>query len=343
MDKRPTVGDVADLAGVHRSTAARALNPATRSMLSQETAERVSRAARSLGYRANSFARGLRTNRSLTVGVMIPDLNNPLFPPIVRGIEEALLPHGYTAFIANTDNDPVREAVHFRAFLSRQVDGFLIATARDNDETLDEVARLGIAAVLINRTNAQRELPLVSSDNRQGMQIAVDHLVAVGHRRIAHLAGPTELSTAVVRLSGFKEAAASHLLPQSQTPIFACSGLTEQAGEAGAATLLSTRPDVTAIVAANDLIALGVLRALAKRGLNCPNDMSLVGFNDMRFADAFNPPLTTVHVSHRLIGSEAARLLLERLVEPHAPAKTMLLPVRLVVRASTCPPRACYS
>src|SRR5262249_32285522 len=131
VDKRPTISDVAQLAGVHRSTAARALSPTASAVLSAETVAKVSQAADRLGYSANTFPRGPPTSRSQTIGVLLPDLNNPLFPPIVRGIEDALLPRGYTALIASTDNDAERERVYFQVLLGRQVDGFIIATARD--------------------------------------------------------------------------------------------------------------------------------------------------------------------------------------------------------------------
>jgi LacI family transcriptional regulator len=336
VQKRPTVSDVAELAGVHRSTAARALNPASSGMLTPDTVRRVQRAARTLGYSTNAFARGLRTNRSMTVGVLIPDLNNPLFPPIVRGIEKALLSRGYTALLANTDNDADREGSSFAALLARHVDGFLVATARDNDLMLDEAARREIPTVLLNRANTGCTLPLVTGDDRAGIRSAVDHLVAAGHRRIGHLAGPEGVSTAEVRLAGFRESLADRGLAG---PVVRCGSFTEAAGAEAAAALLAQHPDLTAVIAANDLIALGALRTLQVRGLRCPEDVSLVGFNDMRFADAFNPPLTTVHVPHEQMGTEGARLLLERLDDPTAPAKSLLLPLHLVVRASTAPPQ----
>jgi LacI family transcriptional regulator len=306
-------------------------------MLTPDTVRRVQRAARTLGYSANAFARGLRTNRSMTVGVLIPDLNNPLFPPIVRGIEKALLSRGYTALLANTDNDPERETSSFSALLARHVDGFLVATARDNDEILDEAARREIPTVLLNRANTERRLSLVTGDDRAGIRSAVDHLVALGHRRIGYLAGPEGVSTAEVRLAGFRESLADRGLATG--PVVRSGSFTEAAGAVAAATLLTQHPDLTGVITANDLIALGALRTMQVRGLRCPEDVSLVGFNDMRFADAFNPPLTTVHVPHEQMGAEGARLLLERLDDPTAPAKSLLLPVHLVVRASTTAPR----
>jgi LacI family transcriptional regulator len=338
VNKRPTVSDVAELAGVHRSTAARALSPSASWMLKPETVARVSKAAVQLGYSTNTLARGLRTSRSQTVGVLLPDLNNPLFPPIVRGIEDALLPRGYTALLASTDNDVDRESVYFQALLSRQADGFIIATARDEDAVLDQARRHGVAVVLINRTDNTRDFPLVTGDDREGVRAAVEHLAGLGHRRIAHLAGPDGVSSATVRRSAFRETIANLGLSAVDTPVVTCAAFTEEGGSAGAEQLLAEHPETTAVLAANDLIALGAMRTLQARGLRCPQDISVVGFNDMRFADAFYPPLTTVHVPHQLMGAEAGRMLLELLDHPDPVVKSVLLPLTLTLRASTAPP-----
>jgi LacI family transcriptional regulator len=342
MSRRPTVSDVAVRAQVHRSTAARALNPASSGMLSPETVSKVQRAARELGYTTNSFARGLRTSRSLTVGVLIPDLTNPLFPPIVRGIQEALLPHGYTALIANTDNDPEREAAHFDALASRQVDGFIVASAREEDPVLDSARRLGTPIVLVNRSTGQGRFPMVGGDDRDGVRRALEYLVKLGHTRVAHLAGPQGVSTAEIRAAAFRDAAASLGLRRELTPVVDCDAFTEDSGSRAAGQLFAAEPETTAVAAGNDLIALGCLRQLTALGRRCPADVSVVGYNDMRFADAFSPALTTVRVPHAAMGAEAARLLLEQITDPDAVVKTLLLPVELVVRDSTAAPPAAH-
>jgi LacI family transcriptional regulator len=338
VSRRPTVSDVAELAGVHRSTAARALNPTTSGLLTRETVARVVEAAQRLQYTPNTIARGLRTNRSSTIGVLIPDLTNPLFPPILRGVEEAIMPLGYTALIVNTDNDPERETANFHALLARQVDGLIVATARQRDPMLDEAERRGVAVVLVNRGTGGRRFPLVAGDDREGVRDAVAHLVELGHRRIAHLAGPGDVSTATVRASAFREAVGEHGLTPDAAPIVACRGYTEQGGSDAMQQVVDAHPGTTAVLAGNDLIALGALRTLQARGLRCPQDVSVVGYNDMRFADALSPALTTVRVPHRLLGVEAAHLLLERIGTPGTPPKTLLLPCELVVRASTAAP-----
>jgi LacI family transcriptional regulator len=336
VGKPPTIADVAKLAGVHKATASRALNPRTADLVNTKTARRVVMAAKRLRYQPNSLARSLRTSQTSTVGVLIPDLTNPLFPLVVRGIEDTLGAHEYTALLANTDDDPERTQAQFDALLSRKVDGFLIATAWRDDPLLTGAAEQGITAVLINRTTDVPLYPAVTGDDRTGVARAVEHLVQLGHRRIAHLAGPTAMSTGFVRAQAFRHAMAAHALPDL---VLECAAYTEDAGAATARSLVDDHPDVTAILAGNDMIALGVLAVLTERGLTCPGDVSLVGFNDMRFVDKLTPPLTTVHVPHHRLGTEAARLLLDQLANPDRAPKTVSLPLELVVRGSTGPAR----
>ncbi|GAB3569427.1 ribose operon transcriptional repressor RbsR [Amycolatopsis endophytica] len=333
MDKPPTIADVAKLAGVHKATASRALNPRTSGQVNPATARRVLTAAKRLRYQPNTVARSLSTNRSATVGVLIPDLTNPLFPLVVRGIEDALGSQGYTALLANTDNAPERAEAQFDALLSRRVDGFLIATARREDPLLTRAHEQGIPVVLVNRSTDVPLFPAVLGDDVAGMAAVVDHLTELGHRHLAHLAGPAGLSTGSLRARAFRQCAGD------EAPILTCASYTEEAGLEATHRLLEEHPGTTGIVAGNDMIALGVLQGLREHGLDCPREVSLVGFNDMRFVDKLVPPLTTVHVPHHRLGAEAAQLLLEQLDRPDPTPKTVSLPLHLVVRGSTAPPR----
>ncbi|MDT4989647.1 MAG: LacI family transcriptional regulator, partial [Micromonosporaceae bacterium] len=206
----PTLRDVAQLAGVHAATASRALNPRMRPMVNADTARKVLRAAATLGYQPNPIARSLKTAKSATVGLVIPDLTNPLFPPIVRGIEDVLGPAGYNAWIVNTDNDPDREKTQLESLRSRQVEGLIIATARLEHPLLYRLHEQGTKMVLVNRRVDGAEIPSVTADDAAGVALAVHHLVGLGHRRIAHLAGPQTTSTGVVRARAFRHAIADH-------------------------------------------------------------------------------------------------------------------------------------
>jgi LacI family transcriptional regulator, galactose operon repressor len=335
--RRPTLRDVAEGAGIHPATASRALNPATRHLVNAETAERVNRVARSLGYRPNPVARSLKTARSASIGLVIPDLTNPLFPPIARGVEDALAGAGYSAWIVNTDSDPAREAAAVESMRSRNVEGFVFATARLDHPLLEELAAAGTPMVLVNRRVARGDIPSVTPDDASGVAMAMRHLVDLGHRKIAHLAGPQDLSTGRNRLRAFRQALQDHGLEDAPERLVICDSWTEGAAIDAMNRLLDAGVEFSAVLAGNDLVALGCFDALAERGLSCPEDVSVVGFNDIPLMDKLRPPLTTVRIPHYEVGAEAARLLLEVLQEPGRHPRSILLPLTLVVRGSTAP------
>jgi LacI family transcriptional regulator len=333
--RSPTLKDVAEVAGVHAATASRALNPETRKLVNVETARRVQRAADALGYAPNPIARSLKTSKSQTVGVVIPDLTNPLFPPIVRGIEDILGPAGYSALIVNTDNDEDRERAKVASLLSRHVDGLIVATAFVEHPLLQELHRRKIQMVLVNRRTDNLNVSSVMPDDAAGIELAVRHLAGLGHRRILHLAGPLTTSTGVARSLGFHGSIRTNRLDDDPALVVPCEYWSEDAGAQALRSVLEAGIEFTAIVAGNDLIALGCYDVFAERGIACPLDVSVVGFNDMPFLDKLRPPLTTVSVPHHRVGAEAARMLLEAMTEPERPPRSVLLPPTLVVRGST--------
>ena len=330
-----TLRDVARVAGVHPATVSRALNEETRGLVNVETARRVLRAAEKLGYQPNPIARGLKTNQSYTIGVLIPDLTNPLFPPILRGIEDRLETAGYTPLIANTDNDPERELLDSQTMRARQVDGIIAATARRDHRLHDALLDAGIELVLVNRR--QDELPVSSAtaDDRMGMRLSVEHLASLGHRRIAHLAGPLDYSTGLDRHEGFHEAMRAAGLEPDPELVLVAEAFTESEGARLCGQLVSDRRQFTAVAAGNDLLALGCYDVFADRGVSCPADISVVGFNDMPFAARFNPPLTTIHIPHYEIGTAAGELMLERLQDGDSQPRDIRLEPSLTVRGST--------
>ena len=333
-----TLRDVAARAGVHPATASRALNPETRLLVREDTARRVVQAAEFLGYRPNPVARSLRTRRSNTIGVLIPDLNNPLFPPIVRGIEDRLAAAGYVALLGNTDGDTERERIIFEQMRARHVDGLVLATAHLNDPLLAESARAELPVVLMNRLAHDHSLPSVSVDNERGVRLAVGHLAGLGHKRIAHIAGPQEVSTGLARYRGFVAAMEAQGLPPDPELVVVAKAFTVEEGLRCARLLLERgrgAAGCSAVVAANDMLALGCYAALDEAGLRCPEDLSVVGFNDMPFIDRLRPPLTTIRFPHYQVGSEAAQLLLERIAGHTGPVKILFLAPELVVRGST--------
>ncbi|MGH8894042.1 MAG: LacI family DNA-binding transcriptional regulator [Actinomycetes bacterium] len=333
--RHPTLRDVAQRAGVHPATASRALNPQTRGLVNEETASRVIKVAESLGYRPNPIARSLKTARSTTVGLVIPDLTNPLFPPIVRGIEDVLGPAGYSAWIVNTDNDPARERSQIESLRSRQVEGLIIATARLQHPLLEELHADGMPMILINRRISGGNIPSVTPDDASGTWMAVRHLVGLGHRRIAHLAGPQDTSTGLVRCRSYREALRDNGLDDDPALVATCDYWTEEQGAKGLRELLDGGTEFTAVLAGNDLLALGCYDVCEERGITCPDELSIMGFNDMPFIDKLRPPLTSVRVPHYEVGAEAARMLIETLQDPTRHPRSVLLPLTMSVRQST--------
>ena len=339
MIRQKRLADVARLAGVHASTVSRVLNPGTRAMIRPAVAERVLAAAAQVGYRPHALAASLRTRRSSTVGVVIPDLTNPLFAAIVRGIEDALGAAGYTAVLGNSDNEPARARTLLQRMRERRVDGLILATAQREDALIAECRADEMPLVLVNRTVDDRTVSGVVVDDAAGIKLAVDHLVGLGHRAIAHLAGPQELSTGRLRQRSFARAMVAAGLRVDPRLVLVCRAMTEAEGRRQFAQLLARDAKFTAVLAGNDLIAMGCYDALAAGGLGCPKDVSIVGYNDLRFVDRLAPPLTTVRIPQYDMGAEAARLLLARMLEPRAAVRTITLAPELVVRGSTAPVR----
>jgi LacI family transcriptional regulator len=272
------------------------------------------------------------------VGLVLPDLTNPLFPPIVRGIEDVLGPAGYSAVIVNTDNDAAREEALVSSLRSRQVDGLIVATARLEHPLLSKLHDQGVRMVLVNRRSQGIDVPCIVPDDAAGITMAVKHLADLGHERIAHLAGPQTTSTGVTRANAFRNAIREHGLVEDPTLVAACAYWNEAEGARAFRHLLDSAAPFTAVVAGNDLIALGCYDVFAERDIDCPREVSVVGFNDIPFLDKLRPPLTTVAVPHHQIGAEAARMLLESLAEADRPPRSVLLPLTLRVRGSTAAP-----
>lgn len=334
-----TIHDVASAVGVHPSTVSRVLNANTRHMVTAEIARKVIDASRDLGYHPNALAHSLRTRRSSTVGVLIPDITNPVFPPILRGIEDALGSAGYTAIIANTDGVAERGTVILDRMLGRRVDGLILATAQRKDPTIDRCIAEEVPLVLINRTTKNEgRTTSVITDDAAGINLTVAHLAGLGHKRIAHIAGPLHISTGYERHRGFIDSMTEAGLKPDPALIIVADAYSERAGERAALALLDRGKKFTAVVAGNDLLALGTYDALATHRLRCPQDVSVTGFNDMPFVDKVSPPLTTVRIQHYEMGVRAAGALLERIKEPAARGLDIKLEPSLVVRGSTARP-----
>ncbi len=300
-----TIRDVARLAGVSPSTVSRALsmpevvNPATRA--------RVRAAAEQLGYEPNRAARGLITGRTGNIGLVVPDLANPFFPSVVKGVQARARMHDVAVFLADTDEDAVAEADLVRA-LAKQVDGLILCSPRASEAELSAVAR-ETKIVLVNRL--VEGVPAVTFDNEGGMRQAIAHLVALGHRRIAWVGGPTASWSSAQRIIGLYAAARDHGAKLVDVGDFAP---TYDGGMAAADQVVAT--GATAVVAYNDLVAIGLLARLHHRGISVPDDLSVVGIDDIAMSRMSRPALTTVRLDKQKAGEIAVELLLAVLDDP---------------------------
>ncbi len=338
MAGRPTIRDVAELAGVHPATVSRALDPRREGRISAPTAERIRSAARRLGYAPDPIARTLRARRSAVVGVVVPDLANPVFPPIVQGVEDALAGAGYVALVANTGNDPGREHDRIAALQGRRCDGYIVASATLDGTAIPRLTASGAPIVLVNREVGDPALPSVASDDAAGIWAAMQHLHGLGHRVIAHLTGPPNLSVVQARAEAFRASAARLGIDPGLISVRHCPTLGTSDAKDAAVALLAGAPATTAILAGNDLMALGCYAAAQMAGRPCPDTISIVGYNDMPFVEWWRPALTTVRIPQYEIGREAARLLLEQIDnEGERLAKQILMPTSLTIRSSTGP------
>jgi LacI family transcriptional regulator len=331
--RKITIRDVANLVGVHHSTVSRALSPEQRSKISPTVVKKVEKAARKLGYFPNIVASSLKQNRSFAVGVLIPDLMNPLFPPIIRGIQDTAEAAGFTVITANTDDEEQKERDALRMMQGRSIDGVIIATARRTDPIVDECIRNEIPFVLVNRTVDEAAVNAIIIDEDFGIRSAVDHLVDLGHTRIAHIAGPQHTSTGFNRAKTFGDYLHIRGLPTGL--VEPTDKFTIEEGQRAFVRLLQKDDRFTALVSANDLLALGCMDVMSEKGLQVPGSISITGYDDILFLERMRPALTTVRVPKYEMGSQATKALLDIIAGESKDPVVLKMQPRLVVRSST--------
>jgi LacI family transcriptional regulator len=341
MRKSATLKDIAKETGVHVSTVSRALDPNGQKVLTHSVVEKVRACALRMGYRKNNLAFGLRTSRTMTIGVIIPDLTNTLFPPIVRGIESVLEARGYASIIVNTDNDADRKVKLLDVLLERGVDGIVDAAADVLDPKMIDVFEQGLPIVTVNRQIQGSSIPSIINDDTAGIQLLLKHLVEKGHRKIAHVAGPQSLTTGRTRLQVFENTLKDLKLAFFPELIEVTSRYDEDEGLRATEFLLDKELEFTALVCSNDRLAIGSFEALKKRGLKCPDDISVTGFNNLPYLRMAMPGLTTISIQKFNVGQASAELLLRSIDDPDAviPSCT-ILPVKLIERGSVKPPKS---
>jgi DNA-binding LacI/PurR family transcriptional regulator len=330
----PTIVDVARRAGVSKSLVSLVLRGAPN--VSEEKREAVTRAAEEIGYRPNAVARSLVRRRSFVIGVMVSDLHNPYFTEVIDGIEAASRVAGYHALFNSGGRTAAGEADAIDALLQLRTDGVVMAGPVLSAARIAQVAT-AVPVVVVARSSRSRAHDSITNDDRMGARLAVDHLVSLGHRAIAHVDGGSGAGSPQ-RRSGFLRAMARHGLARSATVVR--GAFTEDGGRGGVRTLLRAGRRPTAIFVGNDLAAVGALDALDERGLRVPHDVSLVGYDNIALAGLGHIDLTTIDQPRREMGVTAVGLLLERRDGGRRAARHLVVPPSLVVRGSTAPPPA---
>lgn len=333
-----TLEDVAREAGVHYSTVSRALDPNKAWRVNAATRKHVQGVARRMGYHRDMVASGLKRGRTHTVAVVVADLGNPFIAPILRGIASQLEPAGLMSLIAETHDDSKRLARILDHLLSRRVDAIIVTAARLGDgPALRRISRRGVPVVLAVRNVPGIRLPVCTSDELLGGTLAAQHLLALGHRQVAQLRGPSDMYSTMERAQGFSKTVAKaggveiNVRSTARTP-------TLEEGARLMRLLLERDPSVpTAVFAHHDLMALGAMAVMRERGLECPDDVSMVGFHDLPQVDRVTPPLTTIRQPSEELGRTAAEMAIVMLTSPGSQPPSRSLPPRLVVRESTAP------
>jgi len=337
---RATITDVAAEAGVHPSTVSRVLTGHAASTIRPATRDRILAAAERLGYRPSALARSLRLKRTLTLGMLVPDITNPFFSSIIKGAEDAARERGYNLILCNSEDQPDREATYLRVLRERQVDGLFIASSQMADDTIAELREEAFPFVLLNRATQSTEDLAVVVDNYAASVEVVAHLAALGHRRVGHIAGPQNTTTGVDRREGYRAGVLALGLADDPELVVEADAFSEEAGYRALGIMLAGSARPTAVFAANDLIAIGMLQRLRKIGTRVPGDLSIVGFNDIPLAGLLEPALTTVRVPQLDMGIAGARLLIDRIEGRPIGAVRLTLPTELVIRASSAAPAA---
>jgi LacI family transcriptional regulator len=331
----PTMRDVADRAGVSSATVSHTLN-GTRHV-DPETRERVLQAITEIGYRPNYLARGLRQRRTGTIGLIIPDNTNPFFAEMARAIEDAGFARGSNVMLCNSDRSAEKEASYVEVLLAKQVDGIILASSNAKPELVHQIREAGVPAVLIPGELGDFEIDMLMTDDFAAGKLVGEHLLELGHRKIAAISGPRTTSASAGRLAGFES-----VLAEAGIALVAIArgDFRAERGRDAMAELLDAGLDFTAVFAANDLTAIGALQTLRERRIAVPGELSLIGFDGMQLSDLVSPRLTTIAHSLGMIGPQTIALLDDRMAAPDAPARQVLLPSTLIARESTAPPRS---
>lgn len=331
IHRPPTIRDVARIAGVAPITVSRVIN--NTGYISEETRIRVETAIEELHYVPNTLSRSLRFKKTNTIALLVSDINNPFWPIVTRGVEDASQEHGLNVILCNTDENTEKLERYVTVLLQKQVDGFLLVPTGDDERIVRSIEKQQVPMVLLDRTLPNAAQDTVRSDSRQGAYDATRYLIELGHERITMISGPLNVSTGRDRLEGYQRAMQDADLDAS---LVHCGGWRQESGYQYTREILQRPgPRPTAIFAGNNVIASGVLRALVDHGLRVPDDISLLSFDDLPSWFAPKPFMTVIAQSPYELGQRAAQHLVQTITGAITPeARDIVLPVELIVRAS---------
>src|ERR1700694_112976 len=329
-----TLKELAARANVHPSTVSRVANNDPSLRIASTTRSRIETLLRETEYRPNGVARGLKLRQTLVLAVVIPDITNPFFAALFRGIEDGATQRGYQVLLCNTDGSPERQRSHLQSLAARRVDGVILASTFLKDPAVRWLRHQRTPYVLVNRFSDEGTDPFVGSNDVTGATLATEHLISLGHVRIGHLAGQLTISTGVLRRRGYLAALAEAGLP-ADPELLVESGFVEGGGTQAMEYLLSLKRPPTAIFAVTDMTAIGAYGVARRRGLRIPEDLAVAGYNDIPLAARLTPGLTTVHVPIHEFGTVAARMLLEQIEAGELTPRRVVFTPQLVVRGST--------
>lgn len=325
------MADVARESGVSLMTVSRVIND--KGDVSDDTRQRVLAVIERMDFRPSGIARSLATRRTGTIGLVVPDISNPFFADVARGVADAAYLDDYSVFLCSSDEDPARELEFLISLEEKRVDGLIVCSSRLSSDELASALARHADVVLINRRASGSGSGAVLADDEAGARMIVEHLINRGHRTIAFLAGPPTSYSGMARLSGYRSVLEASGTGWQPDLVRHCAPTADGGAEAAQA-LLSRRPDITALFCYNDLVAVGALRACNCLGLKVPDQTAITGFDDIAIADLVSPPLTTCRVPRYDIGVQANRLLLLQINSEPCNGCEEILPVQLVVRAS---------
>jgi LacI family transcriptional regulator len=334
-----TLKDVAKAAGVHVSTASRALDPSKSWRISPETIERVNLAAERLGYTPDMIAKGLKRGTTMMVGVVVPDLNNPFMGPMIRGISEQVEQRGLVTVVTETREDHDRLERTLNSMLARRVDAIVVAAARNTDlYLLADFARKIPVFMLAVRNITASGLPHITQDDRHGGELAGEHLAELGHKVVAQLRGPNDIELFEDRNEGFRRAAATAGLVEVTVSESAREVTVGEGRRLMELTLDQNRSNPpTAVFGHADVMAIGAIEALEAHQLRCPEDISVIGYDDAPLVSHVNPPLSTIRLPGDELGRLAGAAVIDLMDDPSG-SYAESIPAELIVRASTGPP-----